>query len=224
MLICCINVMYTYIDRQPSLSVGSMTLPIMQQQFTTKRATGGPFRALNFRCMVEVVLLCVNKKHGDSYTAYIWDFQSELFFSYFIFFLHMALDQLHHLLSSRFEDKHHHYQTAQKSIRRKMCNCNGQKNSDVSSVALVLLPAATKDKWIINASMKFLGCILSFVLSYFSCLVTLKSNSKTQADEKALKKSFIALAIYGQIKVWFCAMFQFDQSFASISLKRRPRF
>ena len=103
-----------------------------------------------------------------------------------------------------------------------MCNCNGQKNSDVSSVALALLPAATKDKWIINASMKFLGCILSFVLSYFSCLVTLKSNSKTQADEKALKKSFIALAIYGQIKVWFCAMFQFDQSFASISLKEGP--
>ena len=86
MLICCINVMYTYLDRQPSLSVGSMTLPIMQQQFTTKRATGGPFRALNFRCMVDVVLLCVNKKHGDSYTTYIWDFSFELFFSYFIFF------------------------------------------------------------------------------------------------------------------------------------------
>jgi hypothetical protein len=43
-------------------------------------------------------------------------------------------------------------------------------------------------------------------------------------SEKAPKKCFIALAIYGQIKVRFCAMFQFDQSFASISLKRRPRF
>ena len=156
MLICCINVMYTYIDRQPSLSVGSMTLPIMQQQFTTKRATGGPFRALNFRCMVDVVLLCVNKKHGDSYTAYIWDFSSELFFSYFIFFLQISctISSLLDLKINIIIIKQLRSPLGEKCVIAMVRKIPTERRRRVCLLLWCCSCCYEKDKWIINASMK----------------------------------------------------------------------